>query len=280
MVATPTLEFVQIPPPPTLELAPEEAEIFKSEDDKNVVGTERQRVVRLGDALIGFHYNPYGKPPPEYAMLKHVAETYVIVHRGGQTRRLPLVPNHSFRKLLPSPSGRRFLVFNDKGPLPDGKVVIGGHVLEADVESLETSVALTGTTGRTAKTLGSTAAADVMTLSDVDYAGDDDTLIASLTQHRVQSLVLFERDPATKAFVEVSRTEAPPESTTVRAGGKVIAVRAGPRLTVFGVVDHRLVELGAIDTPAAYGDVLAHPEDTRQELVFFDKTTYHRLACR
>lgn len=89
-----------------------------------------------------------------------------------------------------------------------------------------------------------------------------------------------ERDPATKAFVEVNRREAPPDSTGVRAAGGLIATRAGTQLTVFGVVDHRLVEVGTIDTPAPHGSLLAHPEDTRQRLVFFDKTSYYRLVHR
>ncbi len=272
-----TLEFVPFDPPPSAPLTSEEVEIFKSEDDKNVVGTERQRVVRLGAALIGFHYNPYGTPPPEYAMLKHVAETYVIVHHDGQTRRLPLVPKHSFRTLIPSPSGQRFLVFNDKGPLPDGTVVIGGHVLEADLASLETSVALTGTTGRTAKTLGSKASADAMTLSDVDYV-DDDTLIVALTQRGVASLVLYERDPTTRSFVEAHRVDAPPERSGVRVAGGLIATRGSGQLTVFGVDDHQLVERGTVATPAEHGTLVAHPEDARHELVFSDQTSHFRLV--
>jgi hypothetical protein len=276
MVPTAAVELVQIAPPPFIELTPEESEIFRSEDTQNLVGTSVHRVVRMGDALIGFHYNPNGVPPPEYAMLQRVAETYVIVHRHGQTRRLPLVPNHDFRNLIPSPSGRRFLVFNNKGPHPGGEVVIGGHVLEADLESLETSVALTGTTGRTPQMLGSKASADAMTLWGVDYVGDDDTLIASLTQHGAQQLVLFERDPATRAFVEVNRTQAPPNSTGVVAAGGLIATRTPAGLTVLVVVDHRLAELGAVATPV--GSVLAYPEDTRQQLLFFDKTNYFHLV--
>jgi hypothetical protein len=164
-------------------------------------------------------------------------------------------------------------VFNSKGPLPDGKVVVGGHVLEAELDSLETSVALTGTTGRGDRA----AAAGATTVTNVDYV-DDDTLIASTSRNDIESLVLLERDPATKAFVEVSRRDAPPDITGLCAAGTMIATRASTKVTVFTVVDHRLVELGSVDTPAPYGSVLAHPEDTRKELVFFDKTSYYRLV--
>jgi hypothetical protein len=278
MVSSATVELVPTAPPPLVELTPEETEIFKSEDVNNHAGTMAHRVVRIGDALIGFHYNPNGVPPPQYAMLKSVAETYVIVHRRGETRRLPLVPNHDFRKLIPSPSTKRFLVFNNKGPLPDGTVVIGGHVLEAELDSLETSVALTGTSGHIPQMLGSRATPDAMMLWDIDYGGDDDTLIALLTQRDARQLVLFERDPSTKKFIEVHRTRALPDSTGVVAAGGLVVTRVKGKLVAFAVVNHELAELGTVGVPT--GLALAHPEDTRQELLYFDRTSYFRVVRR
>ncbi len=277
--AKPALEFVPIDPPPRLELTPDELEVFKSEDDNNHYGTDRHRVIRMGDTLIGWHYNPYGTPPPEYPMLKHVAETWVIVHGAGQTRRVPLVPKHEFRKLVPSPSGRRFLVVSDKGPVGDDKVAPGGHAIEVELDRLETSVAVTGTTGRTGGFMGS-ASSDVQTVWAIDYAGDDDTLVASITQHKMLSLVLFERDPDTRRFVEVDRVKAPAHGTRLTTAGRVISVSAGKKLTVFGVTNHQLVKLGTVAKPAESGPVLAHPEDTREQLVFFDRegASYYQLV--
>lgn len=279
----PKLEFVEIaaPPPPT-ELTSEQAEVFKYTDEAaKFAGTDRLRPVRLGSGFVGYHYNPFGTPPPEYAMLKHIAETWIIIYRDGKVTKFPLVPKHDFTELVPSPSGRRFIVFSKKGPSqedPDREVG-GGHAVEVDAETLQTSVAITGTTGRSGNFLGSNKA-DVRTVWAVDYV-DEDTLVASISENNSteHSIVLLERGPD-GTFAEVDRTKAPTNGTILRTGGGVISVNAGTKLAVFGVVAHQLVKLGTVAKPARYGPVVAHPVDAREELWFIEKPSskHYRLV--
>jgi hypothetical protein len=279
----PKLEFVEIAAaPPSTELSPEEVEVFKYADEAaKAVGTDRLRPVRLGSGLVGYHYNPFGTPPPEYAMLKHIAEAWIIVYRDGKATKFPLVPKHEFSAIIPSPSGRRFIVFSAKGPAQDDpdREVGGGHAVEVDAETLHASVAITGTIGRSGSFLG-TNKTDVRTVWAVDYV-DADTLVASISENNSteHSIVLLERG-AEGAFAEIDRTKAPPNGTILRTGGGVIGVNAGAKLAVFGVVAHQLAKLGTVDKPAKYGPVVAHPVDTREELWFIDKQSskHYRLA--
>jgi hypothetical protein len=214
-------------------------------------------------------------------VLKHVAETWIIVYRDGKTSKFPLVPKHDFKELVPSPSGRRFLVFSTKGPAQENpnNEVGGGHAVEVDAETLQASVAITGTTGRAGSFLGNNAD-DVREVWKVDYV-DDDTLVASIseTKSTVHSIVLLERGPD-GAFAEIDRTEMPKNGFLSKAAAGVIAVTSGNKLVVFGVAERKLVKLGSVDKPAKYGPVVAHPVDTREELRFIDRETskHYRLT--
>ncbi|MFN0249902.1 MAG: hypothetical protein ACKV2T_23665 [Kofleriaceae bacterium] len=279
----PVLEFVEIPSPATAEPSAKEAEVFAYADEAaKSVGTDLLRPVRLGTGLIGFHYNPFGTPPPEYAaVLKHVAETWIIIYRDGQVTRFPLIPKHEFAALIPNRAGDRFLVFSKKGPTKDDPTaeVGGGHAIEVDARTLQSSVAITGTLGRSVSFLGSNAR-DVLTVWAVDYV-DDDTLVASISEDNstVHSIVVLGRG-ADGAFAEIDRTKAPTGGTILNAGAGVIAVNNNAKLVVFAVIERKLVKLGIVDKPAKFGRVVAHPMDSREELHFFDKASskHYRLT--
>lgn len=279
----PTLAFVEIPSPPLAELSPQEAEVFKYADEAvKFVGTERLRPIRLGTGWIGYHYNPFGTPPPEYAaVLKHVAETWIIIYRDGKATTFPILPKHDFEALIPAPSGERFLIFSKKGPTKDDPTaeVGGGHAVEVEAATLKATVAITGTTGRSGSFLGSNAR-DVRVVWAVDYV-DDDTLVASISENNstVHSIVLLGRG-ADGAFAELDRTKAPAGGTILDCGAGVIAVNNNAKLVVFGVIERKLVKLGTVDKPAKFGPVVAHPPDTREELHFFDKANskHYRLT--
>ncbi|MGE0402635.1 MAG: hypothetical protein AB7T06_38385 [Kofleriaceae bacterium] len=279
----PNLELVEITPPAPTELSAEQREVFKYSDEAaKRVGTDRLRPVRLGAGLIGYHYNPHGTPPPEYAaVLKHVAEAWVIVYREGTVATFPLVPKHEFAALIPAPSGNRFLVFSKKGPStddPDAEVG-GGHVVEVDARTLAASVAFTGTTGRSGSFLG-TNARDVRTVWTADYV-DDDTIVTSISENNSteHSIVLLGRG-ADGTFAEIDRTKAPANGTILTAGAGVIAVSSGAKLVAYGVLERKLVKLGTVAKPAKFGPVVAHPVDTREELHFIDKagSKHYRLT--
>ncbi len=284
MPTKPELAFVEIPSPPAPPaLSPQEAKAFEYSDEAaKVCGSERLQPIRLGSGLLGYHYNPFGTPPPEYAaVLEHVAETWIILYRDGKGAKFPLVAKHDFKELVPSRSGRRFLVFSAKGPAQDDpdNAVGGGHAVEVDAETMKGSVAITGTTGRAGSFLGSNAR-DVRVVWGVDYV-DDDTLVTSISENNstVHSIVLLERGPD-GAFVEIDRTKAPKDGFFPKAAAGVIAVSSGNKLVVFGVVERKLVKLGSIDKPAKYGPVVAHPVDAREELWFIDKAAskHYRLT--
>lgn len=283
MPPKPKLEFVEVPaPPPPPALSPQEAEAFKYSDEAaKFCGTERLQPIRTATGLVGFHYNPFGTPPPEYAaFMKHIAETWIIVYRDGKSSKFPLVPKHDFKELVASPSGRRFLVFSKNGPAPNdpNADVTGGHAVEVEVETLQATVALTGTTGRSGAV--SSYNLDARTVWGLDYL-DEDTLVGVISEKNatIHSLLLLARG-ADGAFVEIDRIDAPKDGFFPKTGGGVIAISTKNKLAMFGVVDQKLVKLGSIDKPAKYGPVVAHPVATREELLFVDKESskHYRLT--
>lgn len=241
---------------------PDFAEILTPAEAAALEGCDPQFTVRSVDgSLAGHHRDENAPPPPEYAhVLKKMTVTSLVIVRNGERHTWPLLAKYTFRGIKPSPSGRRFLVRDDR------KFEGAGHAVEYAVGQ-EPAVAITSTEG---------SGYAAPSLWDAVYVGNDDTLVATVGSGKDAALLLLERNPTTGRFEEVHNTKG--NATHLAACGTVVAADGDKTITLYGVLDHQLVKLGAITKPTPYGLVRGFPAAAPTELHFGAREEHFRLV--
>jgi hypothetical protein len=242
--------FVPAKPPGELrdQLSAKQAAPFAFDDEFN---HRAYRVVPCGDALIGYVRVP----------VRDDHETKIVIDDGKRVRSIVTDESHDFQRLVPSPSGKRFLIFNRKtGDYPTLK---GGHVIEVDLATLAMQVVITGTTGRTGSFLANED--HLPEVSSVDYLGDDDTVVAAFGA-RSQRLVLLRRDPRSGRFEEVSRLTVGTSEDLLVTTGDLVLTNSAKKIGLYRRDGDRLVKWTALDKPRDAGVLVAHPPDHRREI--------------
>ena len=213
-----------------IKLGGADAKVFKE--------CQQDHVWRVGKALVGF----------ERASEGNEWQSRVIVSRGGKAKSIDFDDTDGFQGIVVAPSGERFIILDEKagGMFSSGS---RGQATEVELKDLSTRIATTALDHK-----------DDTRLAAIDYL-DDDTLVAGLWNTNNAHLVLLQRDRKSKAFVEIHRDKA--NASHIATDGRVIAIGA-KNVTLFGVVDRKLVKLGKVTGPK--GGVYTRATDSGREI--------------